>query len=257
MLSVVKIGGNVIDSDAALADFLADFAALPQPKILVHGGGKLATRLSEKLGIPTTMIDGRRVTDAETLQVAAMVYAGWINKRIVAQLQALGCNAIGLSGADANAIPATRRSPIPIDFGFVGDINPQQVGAKAIRHLTDGGFTPVFCAITHDGKGTLLNSNADTVASSLAMAMANLCPTQLIFCFEKDGVLANPDDDSSVIPTITPDTYRELKEAGVVSKGMIPKLDSSFKAIEGGLKQVVIKHAKNLGNALGTTIKSN
>lgn len=254
MLDVIKIGGNIIDNDAALQQFLSDFAKLNQPKILIHGGGKLATRLSDKLEIPTQMIDGRRVTDAETIKVVTMVYAGWINKTIVAQLQALGSNSIGLSGADANCIPATRRSPIPIDFGFVGDVTPSTINASFIQNLLKQNITPVFCAITHDEKGNLLNSNADTVASSLAVAMAAHQDVRLTFCFEKKGVLFNPDDDNSVIQDITKRTYAELKQRGIVSAGMIPKIDNAYKAIDAGVKEVVIKHAADINNPNAGTI---
>jgi acetylglutamate kinase len=170
MIKVVKIGGNVIDNEAALERFVADFAANEGQKVLVHGGGKLATRLAEKLEIPTTMIDGRRVTDSQTLDVVTMVYAGGVNKRIVAALQAAGCNALGLSGADANMIPAVRRSPVPVDYGFVGDIDATKINVSMLGVMLDAGITPVFCAITHDGEGTLLNSNADSVASAVAVS---------------------------------------------------------------------------------------
>ncbi len=254
MLNVIKIGGNVIDNEKELISFLKNFAAINEPKILVHGGGKLATRLSEKLGIPTQMIDGRRVTDTETLQVTTMVYAGWINKTIVAQLQAIGCNAIGLSGADANLIPSVRRSPKPVNFGFVGDVSSNQIPSTTIQRLLEGGLTPVFCSITHDGEGTLLNSNADGIASSLAVALASIQPTRLVFCFEKNGVLSDPNDDSSYIKTINPVSCQEMKQQGTISKGMIPKLDSAFKAIDAGVSEVVIKHAQNLGNDVGTKV---
>lgn len=254
-INVVKIGGNVIDNADALARFIDDFAKLPAPKILIHGGGKLATRLSEKLEIETKMIDGRRVTDRQTLDIVTMVYAGLINKQIVAGLQAAGCNAIGLSGADANVVPATRRSPEPIDFGFVGDIDAEKINSDFIATLLEAGVSPVFCAITHDEKGSLLNSNADSVASAVAVAASRIAPTDMHFCFEKRGVMRDIDDPDSLIEEIRPDSYRELREQGVVNKGMIPKIDNAFRAEEKGVKSVTIKHSDNLLSNVGTTIK--
>lgn len=254
-LSIIKIGGNIIDNEVALKQFLKDFAAYPSPKILVHGGGKLATRLSEKLEIPTTMIDGRRVTDEETLRVVTMVYAGWINKTITAQLQALNCNAIGLSGADAGLIRATRRSPVPVDFGHVGDIASDGVDSQRIHSFLEQGVTPIFCSITADAEGRLLNCNADTIASAIAVAMVDTYNVRLIYCFEKQGVLSNPDDEQSVIPEINAENYTRLKSTGVVTHGMIPKIDNAFKAIDAGVKEVHIKHAANLNKGYGTLIK--
>lgn len=254
-INVVKIGGNVIDNADALERFVSDFAKLPAPKILIHGGGKLATRLSEKLEIPTLMVDGRRVTDRDTLDVVTMVYAGLVNKQIVAKLQAAGCNAIGLSGADANVIPAVRRSPIPVDFGFVGDINAEKINTSFIETILEAGVTPVFCAITHDAKGCLLNSNADSVASAVAVAAATIAPTFMHFCFEKLGVMHDIDDASSLIKEIVPESYRELREDGVVNKGMIPKIDNAFRAVEAGVKSVTIKHSDNLLSDIGTVIR--
>ena len=249
MIKVVKIGGNVIDNESALASFVADFAALEGPKILVHGGGKLATRLAEKLEIQTTMIDGRRVTDAQTLDVVTMVYAGLVNKSVVAKLQASGCNAIGLSGADGGVVRATRRPAKPIDFGFVGDISVQGVDADFILSLTERGVVPVFCSIMHDGAGTLLNCNADSVASAVAVAVAQKADTELVFCFEKQGVMADIDDPSSVISQIRPESYKTLLADGVVNKGMIPKIDGAFRALESGVKVVTIKHSEALACA--------
>ena len=202
-ITVVKIGGNVIDNEAALERFVADFAELPSPKIIVHGGGKLATRLAEKLEIPTTMVEGRRVTDAATLDVVTMVYAGLLNKRIVAKLQREGCNALGFSGADGNMIPAVKRNPEPLDYGFVGDIEASKINTSLLGTLLESGITPVFCAITHDCQGSLLNSNADSVASAVAVAASTIAPTDLVFCFEKQGVLRDIDDENSVISLIT------------------------------------------------------
>ena len=256
MIKVVKIGGNVIDNEAALDRFIHDFTAIEGKKILIHGGGKLATRLSEKLEIPTTMIEGRRVTDAATLDVVTMVYAGLVNKQVVAKLQAAGCNALGFSGADGNMIPATRRKPEPIDYGFVGDIDAAKINTLLLGTLLESGVTPVFCAITHDGNGSLLNSNADSVASAVAVAASTIAPTELIFCFEKQGVLRDVEDDNSVISLITKADYPTLRNDGIISKGMIPKIDNAFRAIESGVASVTIKHSERVADTTaGTTIK--
>ena len=254
MIQVVKIGGNVIDDAAALERFLTKFAALEGPKMLIHGGGKLATRLSAQLGIETQMIDGRRVTDRATLDVVTMVYAGLVNKQIVARLGALGCKAIGLSGADANVIPAVRRAPKPIDYGYVGDIVTERMNVPFLASLVEQGIVPVFCAITHDEQGSLLNSNADSVASAVAVAASKIQPTNLIFCLEKNGVLTDVDDDLSVIPTINRESFAALRADGTVNKGMLPKIEGAFRAIDGGVSCVVIKHADNLDNDLETRI---
>jgi acetylglutamate kinase len=253
-LTVVKIGGNVIDAPEALQSFLQDFSALESPKILVHGGGALATGLSEKTGVPVRMHEGRRITDGETLKICTMVYAGWINKTIVAQLQYAGCNAIGLSGADANTVPATKRPPAPVDFGFAGDVAPGRINVAALSLLLDNGLCPVFCAITHDARGGLLNTNADTLASTLAAALAHAYRTKLLLCLEKDGVLSRPGDDRSVIPEITPPYFEQLKEQGIISGGMLPKLDGAFAALHAGVAEVYIKHARNLLRTEGTAV---
>ncbi|MBS4765346.1 acetylglutamate kinase [Alistipes sp. kh20] len=252
-ITVVKIGGNVIDNPEALKRFLEEFAALPGAKILVHGGGKLATRLAERLELKVQMVDGRRITDKGTLDVVTMVYAGLINKQVVAGLQAAGCNALGLSGADGNAVTARRRDPNPVDYGFVGDI--ERVDSGLLRRLLEGGITPVFSAIMHDGQGTLLNCNADSVASAIALGAAEIAPADLVFCFEKNGVLRNPEDDTTLIREITAETYAPLKADGIVSKGMIPKIENALKAVEKGVRSVTIKHSENLLNEIGTTIK--
>ncbi|MDE6263657.1 MAG: acetylglutamate kinase [Paramuribaculum sp.] len=254
MITVVKIGGNVVDNPEALSRFVTDFAKLQGPKILVHGGGKEATRLSARLEIPTTMIDGRRVTTRETLDVVTMVYAGLINKRIVSALQSCGCNAIGLSGADGNIIPATRRPATPVDYGFVGDIDASKINTAFLATLLDSGIVPVFCAIMHDGNGTLLNCNADSVASAVAVAASRIAPARLVFCFEKDGVLADVNNPGSLIESVTPQSYTGLREKGIVNKGMIPKIDNAFAAIAAGVESVTIKHSDNLLNPRGTTI---
>lgn len=256
-INVVKIGGNVIDNPEVLSRFLDDFVKLPSPKVLVHGGGKEATRLSERLQIETKMVNGRRVTDRETLDVVTMVYAGLINKRIVAGLQSRGCNAIGMTGADGNVVPSHKRSPEPIDFGFVGDINPAEVSDKFIKTLLESDIVPVFCAITYDKSGgTLLNSNADSVASAIATASSRIAEVDMHYCFEKDGVLIDIDNPDTLITEITPDKYNELKADGIINKGMIPKVDNAFAAVSGGVKRVIIKNSDNLLNDRGTVIRN-
>ena len=254
-INVVKIGGNVIDDPAALADFVRIFSNLEGPKILVHGGGKEATRLSKEMGIETVMIEGRRVTDRATLDIVTMTYAGLINKRIVALLQAKGCDALGFSGADGNIIKASRRAANPIDYGFVGDIDPDDVNDNLIRILLEAGITPVVCAICHDGKGRLLNCNADSVASATALGASRIAPTVLTYCFEKSGVLADVNDEESVIPVITKDNFQTLKENGTIAKGMIPKLTNALDSASKGVKQVRICKAENLLTDYGTIIK--
>ena len=305
MIKVVKIGGNIVDNPELLKQFVRDFAAMPGMKILVHGGGVMASQMQKSMGMTPLMVEGRRVTDEETLKVVTMVYAGWCNKNITALLQAEGCNAIGLTGADGNAIAARKRPPVEVrmsreaaealsaktsvteksdeawmvDYGYVGDVSAGCVNAGFIYSLLEKGIVPVFNAINHDGNGNLLNTNADTIASSVAIAMAgyryrspkDVCcrceecthcsddgrlthETELIYCFEKDGVLYDKSDDSSVIPEIGRDLFASLKEEGRVADGMIPKLTNSFKAIDSGVARVIIKHARNLLNDKGTTL---
>ena len=244
MLKIVKIGGNIVDNPAKLEKFLADLSTLPGDKVLVHGGGKVATTIGKSLGIEANMIDGRRVTDAETLKVVTMVYAGVINKTIVSNLQGRGCNAIGLCGADGALITSRRRLPEPIDYGFVGD--PESVNTELIADLTAKGFTLVVAPITYDGAGGLLNTNADTVASALAAAMASHTDVELIYCFEKAGVLMDVDDDTSVIADITPAAFADLKARGIVAAGMLPKLENAFRSLEKGVGRVVICSAENI-----------
>ena len=252
---VVKIGGNVIDDAAALETFLADFARLEGPKVLVHGGGKLATRLSARLGIETRMVDGRRVTDAETLDVAVMTYAGLTNKRIVAALAAQGQPAVGLCGADAGVVRSVRRSPVPVDFGFVGDVPADGVNTRFLLSLTQQGIAPVLCAITHDARGQLLNTNADSIASAVATALAAVTPTSLVFCFEKPGVLRSVDDPASVIPRIDRPAFDRLKQEGVIAAGMLPKLTGALAAVDSGVERVLIKSAADILNpAAGTAV---
>lgn len=256
MINVVKIGGNVIDNPDALAAFLDDFAVMPAPKVLVHGGGKEATRLSARLGIQTTMIEGRRVTDRETLDVVTMVYAGLINKRIVAMLQARGVNALGLCGADANLIPAKKRNPQPVDYGYVGDIDA--ANSEALGAFLNAGLTPVVCAITRcdePEKGLLLNSNADSVACAVASAAAVIGPTVMHYCFEMPGVMVDVNDPTSIISEITPERFAELKNSGVVHSGMIPKITGAIKACQAGVSSVIIKSSAALNADRGTVVK--
>jgi acetylglutamate kinase len=261
-LYVIKIGGNIIDDEKKLSSFLKAFAAIEDKKILVHGGGKLATRLAEQLKIPQQVVEGRRITDAETLKIVTMVYAGYINKNIVAQLQANNCNALGLCGADGDSILAHKRRHAVMDYGFVGDVDA--VNAGLIKSLIENNITLVFAPITHDQQGQLLNTNADTIAQELAKGLSDDYEVTLIYSFEKSGVLLNIDDENSVIPVITPEKYSELKspnaadgEAKIVA-GMIPKLDNAFAALDAGVNKVIIGNALELskliqGNA-GTTI---
>ena len=260
-LHIIKIGGNVIDNSENLYHFLKDFTALDGFKILVHGGGKVATQLSETLGIEPKLVDGRRITDIETLRVVTMVYGGLINKNIVAQLQRFGNNAIGLTGADGNFIRTKKRPVKTIDYGFVGDIDEKSIDPESIGRLMDAGFTPVFCALTHDGEGQLLNTNADTIASALAVALSKLYETTLIYCFEKKGVLQDINDEESLIRDIDPQRYIELKEQQVIHSGMLPKLDNAFTAINCGVKAVIIGHSDDLGRlkqkqAFGTRLSN-
>ena len=244
-LYVVKIGGNVIDNEAALDAFLDDFSKIDAKKILIHGGGKIATDISKGLGLEAQMIEGRRVTDIETLKVVTMVYGGLINKNIVAKLQALNCNAIGLTGADGNIVHSDKR-PLKngIDYGYVADV--KQVNAQPLTALVEVKFTPVMAPLSHDWQGHILNTNADTMASCLAVALAEKYDVRLIYCFELKGVLSDFENKDSVIANINPSTYGKLKEEGVISKGMIPKLDNCFEAINGGVSSVLICQATDL-----------
>ena len=243
MIHVIKIGGGVLENEAHRDAFLRQFAAIEGPKVLVHGGGRLATTMADRLGVQTQMIDGRRVTDQETLNIVTMVYGGLVNKQVVAQLQTMGVNAIGLTGVDGGWMRSVKR-PIKngIDYGFVGDVT--QVNGSYLRMLIGMGLTPVIAPITYSAEGLLLNTNADTVASMTAISLEP--DVQLTFCFEKAGVLSNPDDESSLIPRITRESYSQLKADGIISGGMIPKIDNAFAAIEHGVQSVRITHANNL-----------
>lgn len=264
-LYIIKIGGNIIDDEEKLHSFIESFAALKEKKILIHGGGKLATSLAKDLNIPQQQVDGRRITDEATLKVVTMVYAGLINKKIVAHLQSLQCNALGLSGADGNTLLAHKRplTSSGIDYGWVGDVDA--VSADAIKNLLTSFETLVFAPITHDGKGQLLNTNADTVAKEIAIGMSCFYDTTLIYCFEKNGVLMEKDDDDSVIPVLDSALYQELlrsknkKGEPVIAEGMLPKLSNAFATVEAGVGAVVIGHADQLEKMVeggaGTFIK--
>lgn len=251
-LSVIKVGGAILEDKANLVGFLDRFVALPGLKILVHGGGRAATKLSEQLNLQSKMVEGRRITDIDALDVVTMVYGGLVNKKTVAALQARGCNAGGFTGADLNLVVAKKRQVQTIDYGFVGDI--AQVNHKAFAMLLQNGITPVIAPLTHDGNGQLLNTNADTMASAIAVAMAGLFEVSLVFCFEKPGVLSDPDDDNTVIQELTLASYKSLKEIGIIHSGMIPKIDNSFDALHKGVKQVIITSAATLDIKTGTHI---
>lgn len=254
-INVVKIGGNLIDDQKTLIKFLVQFAQLPSPKVLVHGGGALASNMAKKLGVPVKMTQGRRITDADTLDIITMVYSGKINKNLVAILQKEGCNALGLSGVDANSICAQKRPVGDIDFGYVGDIT--QVNTLAIEALLGAGITPVFCALTHNKKGQLLNTNADTIASELAIALSNFYEVQLNFCFEKQGVLLDVNDNQSVIENINSEMFKDLVDKKVISDGMLPKLTNCFHALNNRVSKVHIGNCDMLFNhaTLHTTLE--
>lgn len=253
-IEIIKIGGNIIDNPEALGKFLSNFAKVEGNKILVHGGGKLATEMSKQLGIPVNMVNGRRITDEATIKLVTGVYAGQINKNIVADLQALECNALGLTGADMNIIPAHKRTNSEIDYGFVGDFDTNDINAELLTKIIQMGVVPVFCALTHDQKGNMLNTNADTIASGLAVALSNSFETQLTYCFDKKGVLRDVNDDDSVIEHIDKKYYKTLKQSGAIHDGMIPKLDNSFNAIDNGVSKITIKHADYILEEKGTTL---
>ena len=257
-LYVIKIGGNIIDDGKKLSSFLKSFAAIEGKKILVHGGGKLATKLAEKMGVEQKLVDGRRITDAETLEVVTMVYAGYVNKNIVAQLQSFHCNAIGLSGVDGDTILAHKRKHPVIDYGFVGDVD--SVNAPLVKILLDQNLALVFAPITHDQSGQLLNTNADTIAQEIAKAMGRVYEVKLIYSFEKSGVLMDAEDESTVITSINPGYYKELKAKEKIFAGMIPKLDNAFAALNSGVDKVIIGKAEDLEKLMlgtaGTTIKN-
>ena len=252
-LTVIKVGGKIVEEEQTLNRLLADFSAIEGYKVLVHGGGRSATKLASQLGIESKMVNGRRITDAETLKVVTMVYGGLVNKNIVAGLQAKGMNALGFTGADMNVIRSVKRPVKDVDYGFVGDV--EKVNAGLLADLIRQGVVPVMAPLTHDGQGSMLNTNADTIAGETAKALAELFDVTLVFCFEKKGVLSDENDDDSVIPVITPELLNEYVEKGVIQGGMIPKLENSFSAIDAGVSQVVITLASAIHQQGGTVIK--
>ncbi|MDR2120337.1 MAG: acetylglutamate kinase [Tannerella sp.] len=254
-LTIVKAGGKIVEDDNALNSLLADFTLIEGYKILVHGGGRSATKLSEQLGIESRMIDGRRITDAEMLKIVTMVYAGWVNKTIVARLQAQHVNAVGLTGADMNVIRAVKRPVETIDYGFVGDV--KEVNASLLTMLLKQHVVPVLSPLTHDGKGLLLNTNADTIAFETAKALSKAFDVTLIYCFEKSGVLRNEQDETSVIPCIDKALFQRYKTEGVIRGGMIPKLENAILAIDAGVKKVLITNASEINGNKGTLIRQN
>lgn len=247
------MGGAVVEDEAQLSQLLRDFSAIEGNKVLVHGGGRRATKVAASLGIETKMVNGRRITDADMLEVVTMVYGGLVNKNVVARLQATGVNALGLTGADMNVLHAHKR-PLKdgIDYGFVGDVD--KADGKMLATLIDAGITPVMAPLTHDGEGNILNTNADTIAGETAKALAPYYDVTLTFCFEKKGVLSNPDDDDSVIPTITREDFKRYVADGTIAGGMIPKIENSLAAVEAGVKKVVITKADAIGSNTGTII---
>lgn len=245
-LTIIKVGGKVVEEPESLARLLEDFAKIEGHKILVHGGGRSATAMAARLGIETKMVEGRRITDQAMLEVVTMVYAGLVNKNIVAGLQAHGQNALGMTGADLNIIRSRKRAKGEIDYGFVGDI--EQVSKTDLANLINQGAVPVIAPLTHDGKGQMLNTNADTMASAVAAALAADYKVTLVFCFEKKGVLSNPHDEESVIARITPSDFARLKEAHVITEGMIPKLDNGFDALNKGVFQIRITNTDGLNS---------
>ena len=259
-LFVIKIGGNIIDDPSALQRFLQDFSSINAKKILVHGGGKIATKIGEQLGVKPQYVNGRRITDAATIDLVTMVYAGLINKKIVASLQSFDCNAIGLTGADANIIPAVKRPVKEIDYGFVGDPGNEQSTISNLQLFMEHGLNPVLAPLTHDGQGQMLNTNADTIASHVATELAKTYDVRLIYCFEKKGVLSNIDDEGSVISLITKESYRKLLEENKLADGILPKMENAFAAIGSGVQEVLIGHAEDLlqnvsDHTIGTLIR--
>ena len=255
-LTVIKIGGNIVDDESALNAFLDIYAHIEGPKVLVHGGGKLATRMATQLGIETQMVNGRRITNEAMLPIAVMVYAGLINKQITAQLQARGCDAMGISGADAKLIQSHKRPTEPIDYGYVGDFEASDVNVVRLQQLLEIGISPVFSAITADKEGQLLNTNADTIASNIAVALATKYKVALVYCFERKGVLQDINDENSVITTIDQENFTQLKQQGVIADGMLPKIENALAAVNQGVDKVCIKKAEDLLDIkAGTTIQ--
>ncbi len=251
-LKIIKVGGKVVEDPEFLQNLLDQFMTISGYKILIHGGGPAATNLAAQLGIETQMVNGRRITDKAMLEVATMVYAGSVNKKIVAGLQARGCNALGLTGADMNLMKANKRPVGDIDYGYVGDI--QNVNSRELRWLINENIVPVIAPLTHDGKGNLLNTNADTVASEIAIELANYFEVFLVYCFEMRGVLLDPDDEKSVIPELDMHHFKKYQENGTISKGMIPKLENGFRAKQSGVKEVLITNASHISFGKGTRL---
>lgn len=252
-LTVIKVGGKIVEEDETLCRLLDDFAAIDGYKVLVHGGGRSATKLATRLGIESRMVNGRRITDADTLQVVTMVYGGLVNKNIVAGLQARGVNALGLTGADLNVIRSDKRPVQDVDYGFVGDV--RQVNVDLLADLIYKGVVPVMAPLTHDGNGHLLNTNADTIAGETAKALATRFSVTLVYCFEKKGVLRDENDDNSLIAEINPDQFKQYVAEGIIQGGMIPKLENSFEALRAGVSEVVITQAAAIGRQGGTHIR--
>jgi len=250
-LVVIKIGGNVIDDSAKLDSFLNDFSAIKNKKILVHGGGKIATAIGEKLGIQSKYIDGRRITDDETIDLVTMVYGGLVNKQIVAKLQSINCNAIGITGADANLLPAKKRAVKEIDYGWVGDVN--EIDSYNWRLFLENHLTPIAAPLTHDCNGQILNTNADTIASVIAVALSSFYETNLVFCFEKNGVLEDVNDETSIISKLTLNDYLSLKKSDKLFAGILPKIDNAFDAISKGVKEVTIGNSSQLSSLINGT----
>jgi len=252
-ITIVKVGGKIVEDDESLQRLLADFSTIAGNKILIHGGGRSATKIAEKLGIESKMVDGRRITDAETLKVVTMVYAGLVNKNIVAKLQVKYVNALGLTGADMNIILSDKRPVKDIDYGFVGDV--KFVNTEALIDILKQNVVPVISPITHDGKGNLLNTNADTIAGEVAKSLAYDCDVTLIYCFEKKGVLKDENDDNSIIPEIDEELFTEYVEKGIISGGMIPKLENAFQALKSGVGKVIITEAAEICTGKGTYVR--
>ena len=252
-MTVIKVGGKIVEEEATLNRLLDDFATIEGHKVLVHGGGRSATKIAAQLGIESKMVNGRRITDSETLKVVTKVYGGLVNKNVVAGLQARGVNALGLTGADMNVMRSVKRPVKEVDYGFVGDV--EKVDASLLSDLIYKGVVPVMAPLTHDGKGHMLNTNADTIAGETAKALAALFDVTLVFCFEKKGVLRDENDDDSVIPLITPAEFKQYVADGVIQGGMIPKLENSFAAIDAGVSEVIITLASAISGEEGTRIK--
>ncbi len=251
-ISIIKVGGKILEEEKSLLELLDNFASIDGKKTLVHGGGRLATTIGDKLGIESKYVDGRRITDEETLQVVTMVYGGLANKTVVSQLQARDCNALGLTGADMNVILAEKRPVKTIDYGYVGDV--KKVDGIRLASLINTGIVPVMAPLTHDKQGHMLNTNADTIAAETAKGLSAHFEVSLVYCFEKAGVLMDEKDDNSVIPHITPQSYEELKNQNIIHSGMIPKLDNAFDALNAGVKEVIITNVENINSGVGTVI---